>query len=335
MQAIILASGRGSRFGPLTLRHPKPLLPVANRPLLDYLLSAATKAGFTEIFVTIGHAGDQVQSYLDQHANSYPVIPVPAPNWEQGPLASLQPVLPRLSPNVPCVLLPADLYISTSHLRLLTTSSLEVALLYDPLTTRPGTLLQLNASNHVQTLTRSPTPLPAHHPSLPALRTTPRFFKQTLTTGQNLPLTVYDLLQRWLAQGQLLHGIPITDGLWCDVDTVAHLIALNYMFLTTRWPSPPFPPGTYLQSHTSLKGPLQSAALILGHNTSLEGPVLVGTGVMIGDDCVIREGTCLGASTTILPNSTLARCITFPHSQVPPNTDLTAAVIDEQGNVFH
>ncbi len=58
MRAMILAAGKGERMRPLTLHTPKPLIPVAGVPLIEYHLRALAQAGVTE--VVINHASFQV-----------------------------------------------------------------------------------------------------------------------------------------------------------------------------------------------------------------------------------------------------------------------------------
>lgn len=57
MRAMILAAGRGKRLQPLTDETPKPLIPIAGKPLIEYHLEALAAAGFTEIVVNQGHLG--------------------------------------------------------------------------------------------------------------------------------------------------------------------------------------------------------------------------------------------------------------------------------------
>lgn len=60
MKAIVLAGGYGTRLKPLTERRPKPLLPVAGRPCIDYVLRSLVGAGFREIVITTSYMSDRV-----------------------------------------------------------------------------------------------------------------------------------------------------------------------------------------------------------------------------------------------------------------------------------
>jgi D-glycero-alpha-D-manno-heptose 1-phosphate guanylyltransferase len=67
-QAVFLVGGLGTRLGELTAATPKPLLPVASRPLLDHLLEKAAKSALTDIVLLAGHASDAIDAYLQDHA---------------------------------------------------------------------------------------------------------------------------------------------------------------------------------------------------------------------------------------------------------------------------
>src|SRR5947207_15225303 len=53
MKAMILAAGVGSRLDPLTRNVPKPLVPILNRPVMEYLIELLKKHGFNEIMVNL------------------------------------------------------------------------------------------------------------------------------------------------------------------------------------------------------------------------------------------------------------------------------------------
>jgi MurNAc alpha-1-phosphate uridylyltransferase len=64
MKAMILAAGRGERMRPLTDRTPKPLLPVAGKPLIVWHLERLARAGFRQIVINHAHLGDQIEALL-------------------------------------------------------------------------------------------------------------------------------------------------------------------------------------------------------------------------------------------------------------------------------
>ena len=64
MKAMILAAGRGERLRPLTDHTPKPLLPVAGRPLIEYTIATLEKAGFINIVINLAYLGENIRQAL-------------------------------------------------------------------------------------------------------------------------------------------------------------------------------------------------------------------------------------------------------------------------------
>lgn len=54
MKGVILAAGKGSRLFPVTKAIPKPLLPIANKPTLEYAFDQLKGCGITEVCVVVG-----------------------------------------------------------------------------------------------------------------------------------------------------------------------------------------------------------------------------------------------------------------------------------------
>ena len=52
MKAIVMAGGKGTRLKPLTCKQPKPMVPVAGRPMMEYIIELLKRYNFTEIGVT-------------------------------------------------------------------------------------------------------------------------------------------------------------------------------------------------------------------------------------------------------------------------------------------
>lgn len=73
MQVVILAAGKGTRMRPLTDGTAKPMLPVADRPLVAHTADAAVEAGVDELIFVIGYHADQVRSYFGESYRGVPV----------------------------------------------------------------------------------------------------------------------------------------------------------------------------------------------------------------------------------------------------------------------
>ncbi len=54
MKALVLSGGAGTRLRPFTHTSPKQLVPVANKPVLYYVLEAIAEAKITEVGVVVG-----------------------------------------------------------------------------------------------------------------------------------------------------------------------------------------------------------------------------------------------------------------------------------------
>ena len=68
MKAMILAAGKGERLRPLTLHTPKPLVPVAGVPLIEYHLRALAAAGICDVVINHAWLGQQIEDHLGDGA---------------------------------------------------------------------------------------------------------------------------------------------------------------------------------------------------------------------------------------------------------------------------
>ncbi|MBZ6493897.1 bifunctional sugar-1-phosphate nucleotidylyltransferase/acetyltransferase [Natrinema longum] len=73
MKAVVLAAGQGTRMRPLSESVPKPMLPVADRPLVAHTVDAAIDAGAEEIVLVIGYEGETVRDYFGPEYRGVPV----------------------------------------------------------------------------------------------------------------------------------------------------------------------------------------------------------------------------------------------------------------------
>lgn len=73
MQTVVLAAGVGTRMWPLTDSRPKPMLPVAGKPLVAHTVDAAVQAGASEIVLVVGYEAEDVHSFFGEEYAGVPV----------------------------------------------------------------------------------------------------------------------------------------------------------------------------------------------------------------------------------------------------------------------
>ena len=64
MKAMILAAGKGTRVRPITHAIPKPMIPILEKPVMEFLLELLRKHGFDQIMVNVSHLAEEIESYF-------------------------------------------------------------------------------------------------------------------------------------------------------------------------------------------------------------------------------------------------------------------------------
>jgi NDP-sugar pyrophosphorylase family protein len=65
MQIVILCGGKGTRSYPFTAYFPKPMMPVAGKPILVHIMHLYAQQGFTDFVLAAGHRQEILHDYFD------------------------------------------------------------------------------------------------------------------------------------------------------------------------------------------------------------------------------------------------------------------------------
>lgn len=66
MKAVILCAGLGKRLKPHTNTYQKTMIPVHNKPLLEYIINGLIRVGFKEFIIVVGYRKEQVMDYFQE-----------------------------------------------------------------------------------------------------------------------------------------------------------------------------------------------------------------------------------------------------------------------------
>jgi CDP-L-myo-inositol myo-inositolphosphotransferase len=116
LKAVILAAGLGERLLPYTKEHPKPLIPVSGRPMLEHVIRTFKSVGIREFVIVTGYLGHAIQKYFGDGSELEVTIRYAQnPNYHKGNAMSLAAAQELLKNDEIFVLSMAD-HLMSQHL---------------------------------------------------------------------------------------------------------------------------------------------------------------------------------------------------------------------------
>jgi mannose-1-phosphate guanylyltransferase len=64
MKAVILAAGKGTRIRPLSETVPKPMIPIINKPVMEFLVDLLREQGFTQLMISTSYLANDIEHYF-------------------------------------------------------------------------------------------------------------------------------------------------------------------------------------------------------------------------------------------------------------------------------
>lgn len=297
MRAVVMAGGEGSRLRPITFNRPKPLVPVANRPIMAHILDLLALHGCTDIVATLHYLADEIQGYFGDGADYGVRLHYSIEDSPLGTAGSVRKASDLLRDGT-FAIVSGDA---------LTDCDLSAAVRFHR---QKGALATL-------VLYRVPNPLEFGIVITDDEGRVQRFyekpgwsevFSDTVNTGIYIlepevldmmePRRPYDWSQdifpRLLAEGAPMYGY-VMDGYWCDIGTLAQYRDAQEHALTGQArltiPSEEVHPGIFLGANTVVD---DSAVLVppvlVGRNSRIKRNARIGPYTVIGDNCLIEEG---------------------------------------------
>ncbi len=290
MQTVVLAAGEGTRMRPLTATRPKPMLPVAGRPLLAHVLDAAVAAGASRLVVVVGYRADAVRErFGDEHAG----VPVEyAVQADQvGTASAVRAARPHLE-DAPFAVLAGDNLYDEPSLSALFGSGPAVGAfeVEDP---RPYGVFELDGDRVTRVVEKPDDP-----PSSLVNASAYVFAAAALDWLDVEPSArgEYELTDVLARQLEAADVRAVTLQRWLDVGRPWELLAANEWKLggLDRDVAGDVADGAELVGDVVVE---EGATVRAG--AVVEGPALVGTGAVVGPNAYVRGATAVGPGATV------------------------------------
>ena len=309
MQAVILAAGEGTRMRPLTDGTPKPMLPVADRPLVAHTADAAVAAGVEELVFVVGYRADAVRSYFGESYRSVPVT-YAVQSEQLGTAHAVRAARDALSGPF-AVLNGDDLYDRESLATLLSADPGAVGT-YDVEDPRPYGVFEFDGET-VTGVVEKPADPPSNRVNVGAYLF-PAEAREWLDVpeSQRGEYELTDVLER-VIERRTVQSVPIDR--WLGVGRPWELLAANEWKLAELERDL----AGEVASEADLRGTvLVEAGATVEPGVVMEGPVLVRTGASVGPNAYLRGATLLGEDVHVgngveIKNSVIRRGTNVPH----------------------
>lgn len=297
VKAVVMAGGEGSRLRPITLNLPKPLVPIANRPIMGHIIDLLKQHGITEIVTTLHYLADEIQNVFGDGSEDGVTITHSLEDTPLGTAGAVKQAENHLSQGT-FVIISGDA---------LTDCDLTKAIEFH----------RANKSLATLVLSRVPNPLEFGIVMTKGDGRVERFlekpgwgevFSDTVNTGiYILEPEIFNYIQphtntdwskdvfpKLLEEDRPMFGY-IMDQYWCDVGTLEQYREAQEDFLAGKTslivPGVQTSPGIWVGENTIIDESAQiESPVCIGSNVRIKRKAVIGPGTVIGDSCLIEEG---------------------------------------------
>jgi len=335
VKAVVLVGGEGTRLRPLTHHTVKAMVPILNRPFLEYLLQHLANHSVDEVILAMGYKPDSIQNHFT-HAHGLPVKLVysiePAPLGTAGAVKYAEQYLDNTF-----FVLNGDVFTTidlTAMLRFHKESGAKITIALTPVEdpTRFG-VVETDNRFRIKKFIEKPPPDQVTTNNINAgVYILEKDALKNIPSGRRV-MFEHDVFPELLSAGDPLYAYP-TDAYWIDIGTLENYHRLNCDLLTGKCPHPdpktvrPVPPeSSFVHPQARVQGPvLIGERCRIGYGVQIIGPAVIGTGCHI-EDCAIIEKSILWQHVTVGKNAILRNCIVASNSCIASNSALEGVTI--------
>ncbi len=316
-QAVILAAGEGQRLRPFTASKPKVLIPIANKPILQYVVEALANNGIRNIVMVVGYKKEQVQDFFGSGERFDVQIDYVVQKHQLGSGHALKQAKGKLGNSF--IVASGD-------------NIIEPETIAELVTAKPPSLLvkeQKDISKYgavtvetgmVKDMVEKPSQAGERLVNTGIYLLSKEVF-EFVETENNLT----SALKQMIGQGYRINAYETT-ATWLDVVYPWDILRINDIALRGISPSI----GGTIERGVSLKGLVSiGKGTIIRANSYLVGPVVIGKNCEIGPGALILSSTSLGNSVVISPSTEVRNSVIGDNVVIGSSSAIEDSIIDK------
>jgi len=324
MKCVILAAGEGKRMHPLTFTRPKVMLPIANKPILEWNLLNAIDAGLREFIFVVGYKSEMVRNYFGNGERWNINIEYVNQGKALGTAHAIG-MVERFVDDF--IVLCADTIFGTQDIKNIVKKEIDIGLVE---VRNPGEygIVEMNATKVIKIHEKMEKPF-SNVINAGIYRFNKKIFDFIKKTEKS-PRGEYEITDsiNMLLKEEEMDGIFLKE--WRDVVYPWHLLDANEEILK--------------KSHKKIEGDISentilNGTVIVGKNSKIlpgsfiEGPVSIGSDCKIGPNCYIRPHTSIGNGCHVGNACEVKNSIIMDHSNVPHQNYVGDSIIGQDCNL--
>ncbi|MDZ4860613.1 MAG: sugar phosphate nucleotidyltransferase [Candidatus Hydrogenedentes bacterium] len=326
MQAIIMAAGQSTRTHPLTLTRPKPLLKVANKPILEHQLDALSGL-VDEAVLIVWYRKDMIEHHFGASYNGMPIKYV----YQTEQLGTGHAILqckdvvtgPFIAMNGD------DLYDGADLSRLATVPQGALAKHVDD--PRMYGIYEVTDDGFAKRIVEKPADVFSNLANAGVYKFQPEIFDILAETpkSERGEIEITSAVQVLAERGSF--RVIEMNGFWLPIGYPWHLLSANEYWLENFLAHEIL---GEVSPHAHINGRVYVAKdAIVRSGAVIDGPAYIGAGASIGPNCFIRPCTTIGNHCKVGHSVEIKNSILFDRAAVPHLSYVGDSVIGERANL--
>jgi len=324
MKAVILAAGEGRRLRPFTETMPKVMLPVANKPILEYVFDAARNCGIDEIIVVVGYKKEVIMEYFKDYKGIK--ITYVVQDKQLGTAHALLQAKNKLKDSF--IVLPGDNIIDQQSVSKLMKVESNYCILIKEHSHPSKYGVVFIEKTILKELVEKPKEELGKFISTGIYKLPYDIFNEIEDLSSQGVFSLSSVIQSIIVKNKTIN--TVLAEMWMDIVYPWDLIKVNEALITQV---PTSTSGT-IEKGVVIKGPVS-----IGKDTTIYsgcyivGPVVIGNGCEIGPNACIFPSTTIGNNSSIRPFCEIRNSVIMNDAHISSSSLISHSIITK-GNII-